>query len=374
MTTTTELKLYKGLPYQIRVRARGEFDEVLDNQVFSTDNSVSVNMTTYDGFAETYEAGDATAGIVDFTGTVLPYKFEYSNTLQTVRYCLMPQGQTYQNVVGETTQTSETLAGCLKNVEDYGTAQTLSAWAISNEYVVLCPEGFKYLPQQTIGYILGNNANYIGDVSIPQHTVYTYDNGTWTEYTPPAPPSYVRHFTVTGSPTIDDEACTVSGFSSNDYITADTSFSPSQGDDWILRCSFIAPAPNGSQQTIAESNGFLFALDSDGFLFFSDSDGTNGDSIFMNYPIQEGDVINCSVSYNNGGYDWQFYNETQDIGDSGSQVATLTGPVNSSTPVFGVRYGSHTDAFNGTLNMLQCQMIISNDGVESLYWMGYVYE
>lgn len=375
MTTTTELKLCKGLPYQIRVRARGEFDEVLDNQVFNADSSVSVNMTTYDGFDMDYNENYECAQTVDFSNTLLPWKFEYSDTLQDAKFCLMPRTDTaYENITATQGATPETLHGCLSQfINDDGSAFNAEAWVINgNEYMLLVPEGFKNMQPIVIQLLLGN-AKYLADVSIPAHTKYYYDNGTWSD-TPPAPPSYVRQFTVTGSPTIDDEACTVSGFSSNDYITADTSFSPAQGDNWILRCSFIAPAPNGSMQTIAESHGFLFALDEDNFLYFSDSDGTNGDSIFMSDQIQEGDVIDFSVNYNNGGYDWEFYNDTQGTSYTGSQVATLTDPVNSSTPVFGVRYGSHTNAFNGTLKMLQCQMIVSNGGVTSLDWIGYVYE
>ena len=99
MTTTTELKLCKGLPYQIRARANGKYDYVADNQTYSQDTSVSLSMTTYNGLSEQYTQGYQTADITDFGLTALPWGYEYNSTLSTSRFCLMPIKHSYLNVV-----------------------------------------------------------------------------------------------------------------------------------------------------------------------------------------------------------------------------------------------------------------------------------
>lgn len=99
MSTTESFNVYKGLPYQVRVRADGKWDYA-EPQIFTTDGqSVNVSMTAYDGLSETYEESYQSADKVDFSNTVLPWKWEYSTALSTNRYCLMPIGTTYENVV-----------------------------------------------------------------------------------------------------------------------------------------------------------------------------------------------------------------------------------------------------------------------------------
>lgn len=98
MSTTKELSLCKGLPYQIRARANGKFDYVADNQIYSQDTSVSLSMTAYNGLSEDFIPSYQTADITDFSLTALPWEYEYNQSLSTSRFCLMPMNHTYSNV------------------------------------------------------------------------------------------------------------------------------------------------------------------------------------------------------------------------------------------------------------------------------------
>lgn len=100
MSTTKSFKAYKGMPTPVKARAAGKWDykNVL---VYTTENQdISVNMSNYNGlsmdFEKSYQSGDK----VDFSNTVLPWKWDYSTSLSTNRYCLMPVGTTYDNIVG----------------------------------------------------------------------------------------------------------------------------------------------------------------------------------------------------------------------------------------------------------------------------------
>lgn len=98
MSTTENFNVYKGLPYQVRARAVGQYDYTA-SQTFTTEGqAVNVSMTAYDGLDMGYEESYQSADKVDFSNTVLPWKWQYSTALLTNRYCLMPVGTTYENV------------------------------------------------------------------------------------------------------------------------------------------------------------------------------------------------------------------------------------------------------------------------------------
>lgn len=90
MSTTKQLKVYKGLPTIIKSRARGYYDDktIL---TFNTDaESQNITMDVYDGLS--YDIASSASGvkILDFVNTVLPYKWDYSTALSTNRYCFAP--------------------------------------------------------------------------------------------------------------------------------------------------------------------------------------------------------------------------------------------------------------------------------------------
>ena len=90
MSTTKQLKVYKGLPTLIKSRARGYYDDktIL---TFNTDaESQNITMDVYDGLS--YDIVSSASGIkvLNFVNTVLPYKWDYSTALSTNRYCFAP--------------------------------------------------------------------------------------------------------------------------------------------------------------------------------------------------------------------------------------------------------------------------------------------
>lgn len=98
MSTTQNFNVYKGFTYTIKARSAGKYD-YKSNQTFNTDGqTVNFSMTDYDGLSENYEKSYQSANKLDFLSTVLPWKWEYSTSLSTSRYCLMPIGQDYENI------------------------------------------------------------------------------------------------------------------------------------------------------------------------------------------------------------------------------------------------------------------------------------
>ena len=98
MSTTKNFQAYKGMPTPVKARATGKWDyrNVL---VYTTENqNISVNMSNYDGLSMNYEKSYQSGDKVDFSNTVLPWKWDYSTSLSTSRYCLMPIGTTYNNI------------------------------------------------------------------------------------------------------------------------------------------------------------------------------------------------------------------------------------------------------------------------------------
>ena len=91
MSTTKNFQAYKGMPTPVKARAAGKWDyrNVL---VYTTENQdISVTMDNYDGLSMDYEKSYQSGDKVDFSNTVLPWKWDYSTALSTNRYCLMPK-------------------------------------------------------------------------------------------------------------------------------------------------------------------------------------------------------------------------------------------------------------------------------------------
>lgn len=101
MTTSKELQVYKGLTTAIKSRARGYWDNVTFD-TFNTDGETkSITMSVYDGLNCSTSLSPLGTVKLDFTGTVLPYKWDYHNVLSNQKYCFKPAGQNY-NVEYET--------------------------------------------------------------------------------------------------------------------------------------------------------------------------------------------------------------------------------------------------------------------------------
>ena len=90
MSTSQNFTVYKTFPYNVYARAAGKWDYLQENQYFTSNQTININMQNYDGMSDSYTEGYQTADIVDFSGTVLPWKWDYNDTLDVSKYCLMP--------------------------------------------------------------------------------------------------------------------------------------------------------------------------------------------------------------------------------------------------------------------------------------------
>lgn len=120
MSTTKTVSVYKGIESQVRVRAPGKWDSFINHTFNSSSDTLSVTTNNYNGLKKQETTGYNTADILDFSGTVLPWKFEYNSSLSTSRYCLMPVltdslGNIipYQNVVPAQTTYNFDIVGSL---------------------------------------------------------------------------------------------------------------------------------------------------------------------------------------------------------------------------------------------------------------------
>lgn len=99
MSSSQEFTVYKTLPYNVYARAAGKWDYLQTGQVYNSSQTVNISMTDYDGLSMTADTQGASALSLDFSATVLPWKWDYYNYLLTSKYCFMPTGQWYDGVV-----------------------------------------------------------------------------------------------------------------------------------------------------------------------------------------------------------------------------------------------------------------------------------
>ncbi len=100
METTKTFKVNKGLAYLLKARGVGYYDHVQNFD--SVKNGTILKLPAlidYDGLKMKQIRGIENADILDFENTILPWKWEYRNCLDKLRYCLMPVGYNYDNIV-----------------------------------------------------------------------------------------------------------------------------------------------------------------------------------------------------------------------------------------------------------------------------------
>lgn len=95
MSKTENFNIYKDIPCIIKARANGKWDySTVTN--FTTDNqNVSVNMTAYDGLSHNVIPNYQSVDTYDFSGTILPWKWQYNRYLQTKQYAFDEVGQNH---------------------------------------------------------------------------------------------------------------------------------------------------------------------------------------------------------------------------------------------------------------------------------------
>lgn len=91
MSTTKTLKVNQNFDRLLKCRANGYYDYV--NAVIPTKDTKNINveMQNYDGLQYIFNnQGGKGISIIDFSDTVLPWKFEMNNYLARTRYCWKP--------------------------------------------------------------------------------------------------------------------------------------------------------------------------------------------------------------------------------------------------------------------------------------------
>lgn len=91
MSTTKTLKVNQNFDRLLKCRANGYYDYV--NAVIPTKNTKNINieMQNYDGLQYIFNnQGGKGISIIEFSDTVLPWKFEMNDYLARTRYCLKP--------------------------------------------------------------------------------------------------------------------------------------------------------------------------------------------------------------------------------------------------------------------------------------------
>lgn len=98
MSSSQDFTAYKTLPYNVYARAAGKWDYLQENQFFNSSQTVNISMTDYNGLSMTADTQGASALSLDFSNTILPWKWDYYNYLLENKYCFMPAGQWYYGV------------------------------------------------------------------------------------------------------------------------------------------------------------------------------------------------------------------------------------------------------------------------------------
>ena len=124
MSTTKTLKVNQNFDRLLKCRANGYYDYI-DVVIPTKDTKdINVEMQKYDGLKYTFNTqGGAGTTIIDFSDTVLPWKFEMNNYLARTRYCWKPyreepyqveilkQVPTNYNIVGTPTINDNIVSG-----------------------------------------------------------------------------------------------------------------------------------------------------------------------------------------------------------------------------------------------------------------------
>lgn len=152
MTTTKTLKVNQNFDRLLKCRANGYYDYV--DVVIPTNDTKNINveMQKYDGLKYTIDRqSGAGTTIIDFSDTVLPWKFEMNNYLARTKYCWKPYRETPYQV--------EILEPKYNNISIVGSPM------INSDIV----SGFSSSNYLTLNNSLvsKNNATYVFKVTLP---------------------------------------------------------------------------------------------------------------------------------------------------------------------------------------------------------------
>lgn len=303
MSTTTNLSVIKGFPYQVRARAEGKWD-LTRNQTFTADGeSVSLSMTAYNGLDMSYSASYESADTLDFSNTLLPWKWQYSASLTTDKFCLMPIGQTYENITETSGATPISLQGCTYNFTDDGSATTLNCFAVNgDEGIVLTPDNSYNIPAQQGGFF--NGAIFFShNPGVTLEMLNVYDSNGNLKW------QWDGNYNVVGDLFVSENEegiVTTAGYENGSYIETQDAFTFEEGDFWEAGAYFLC-ITTGSQQTVMSSKGFELGVNEDGHPY-----GTFygiGTITLTDITLSIGDEadISCWYSDDNDGYGFKYH-------------------------------------------------------------------
>ena len=132
-SSVTFFDIYKSLYYNVYARADGKWD-YLEPQSFNSSQTVNVIMTTYDGLDMTAGEQLLSALPLDFSDTVLPWKWDYEDSLAINKYCLMPVGTLYKKLYEEV-GTLEMVGDLLNEDGVVSGFAAVAAGGLSNSYL-----------------------------------------------------------------------------------------------------------------------------------------------------------------------------------------------------------------------------------------------
>lgn len=99
--TDYEVQVLKGMVSTFGVRANGKYDSLISKRINTVGELTTTLMKDYDGLSYTT---DNTGNLkLDFSQTILPWKWGYSYLLNTTKYCMLPINESktfYTNLYG----------------------------------------------------------------------------------------------------------------------------------------------------------------------------------------------------------------------------------------------------------------------------------
>lgn len=98
MSTTKTFKVNQNISRQLKCRAVGYYDYTNIVTPTKENSDINVEMQKYDGLKYTWNSNGGGIPIIDFSGTVLPWKYGMNSYLETTRYCLSSKSDTPNNI------------------------------------------------------------------------------------------------------------------------------------------------------------------------------------------------------------------------------------------------------------------------------------
>ena len=98
MSTTKTFKVNQNISRQLKCRAVGYYDYTNIVTPTKENSDINVEMQKYDGLKYTWNSNGGGIPIIDFSGTVLPWKYEMNSYLARTRYCCVSKSDTPHNI------------------------------------------------------------------------------------------------------------------------------------------------------------------------------------------------------------------------------------------------------------------------------------